>query len=63
MEVLYFILGGLLVLGVVVSIIEWRRKRKFLRHDTTLDAKPSGHLMAERERALHHPGFDTHNKH
>jgi hypothetical protein len=33
MDFVFYILGGLLIVGVVVAIIEHRRKRVFLPHD------------------------------
>ena len=65
MEIVYVIVGVLVVLGVGLAIYEWRKKRVLMQHNLDLDAQPSAHLMAERERAAHRPSAqiginDTH---
>jgi hypothetical protein len=55
MQTIVFIVIGGLALGVALAMWEWRRGRKLLRHDFNHDVTESGHLMAERERAINRP--------
>ncbi len=51
MTVLYFLLGGLLVLGVGLAIYERRKGKILLEHDLNLAAKSMSEADRELERS------------
>ena len=55
MEIIYFIGGGVLAVGIGLSLYEWRKGRVFLKHDLTQGQNPNSEVARELER--HHQAY------
>ena len=50
MEIIYFIVGGVLAVGIGLSLYEWRKGRVLLKHDLTQAQKPNREITRELKR-------------